>query len=87
MSAPCKYCGQTDTRKDAYGFCRKHSCFERSGRKAEVEAIERKISDIKFHPTKRLPTYKRNYFDGRPYNPQAEEVAWLRKKQSEIINF
>lgn len=86
MSKACKYCGQSNTQKDAYGYCRKHSCFERSGRKAEVEKLEKKISDAKYGPN-RLPTYKRNYFDGTPYNPQEQKIAWLRRQQAEIINF
>jgi hypothetical protein len=85
MGKPCKYCGQSNTHKDQYGFCKKYRCFERSGRKAIVEKLQNEISNIKFDSS--IPTYKRNQFDGIPYNPKQEKIDYLNKQIVEIINF
>ena len=81
MGKPCKYCGQTNTHKDEFGFCKRYSCFSVSGKKAQYENLLNERRDIKLN----VPTYKRNQFDGIPYNPQEDQLKWNAKKISELL--
>jgi hypothetical protein len=83
VGKPCKYCGQSGTHKDEFGFCKKYNCFEVSGTKEKIEKLERR----KLHVSTTYPTYKRNQFDGIPYNPREDELRWINKQIGEAINF
>lgn len=78
----CPYCAQTETRKDQYGYCKKHSCFYVSGKKEKLESLKRDLSNTIF-----LPTYKRNVFDGQVYNPRQEKRSFIFGKIQELIGF
>jgi hypothetical protein len=78
----CPYCAQTETRKDKYGYCKKHSCFYVSGTKDKLDDLKKQLSDTIF-----LPTYKRNMFDNQPYNPRQEKKSFIYKKIQELLGF
>jgi hypothetical protein len=80
MSNSCPYCAQTDTRKDQFGYCKKHNCFEVSGTKAKYKELNKKLSDTFF-----LPTYVRNQFDGSHYNPREEKREQLLKQIVQLL--
>lgn len=82
MSKSCPYCAQTDTRKDAYGYCKKHSCFYVSGNKEKLEQLRSKLGDRFFKPK-----YRRNMFDGAVYNPQREHVANIHREVQKLLGF
>ena len=78
----CPYCAQTDTQKDKFGYCKKHSCFEVSGTKKQLEDLKKELSD-----TILLPKYKRNFLDGTVYNPQKEKRAHVLNQIQKLIGF
>lgn len=80
MNNSCPYCAQTDTKKDQFGYCKKHNCFEVSGTKAKYEDLNKKLSNTFF-----LPKSKRNMFDGNYYNPQKEEREYLLKQIVQLL--
>jgi len=41
MMKSCPYCAQTETRKDKYGYCKKHSCFYVSGTKDKLDDLKK----------------------------------------------
>jgi len=46
----CKYCGQSKTKLDNHGYCRKYNCIERSGMKAKLEHFVKEISKVYYIP-------------------------------------
>lgn len=44
----CPYCGQTNTRKDDFGYCRKYRCkFTDEYEKLSIEAYKRNYIEVK----------------------------------------
>ena len=82
MGKPCKYCAQSGTHKDDFGFCKKYNCFEVSGKKQILEDLLKKKQDVQLT----YPTYKRNQFDGIHYNPQEDELRWIDKQIIALLN-
>jgi hypothetical protein len=78
----CPYCAQTNTKKDEFGYCKKYSCFEVSGDKKAYECLKDKLRDTIF-----ISSYRRNQFDGSPYNPREEAKSWITLKIQELLGF
>ena len=79
---PCPYCAQTDTRKDRFGFCKKHDCFRASGKEEMLDKLKKEMWDART-----LPTNKRNMFDGSYYNPRADQVRWITERTARELGF
>lgn len=78
----CPYCAQSDTKKDPYGYCKKYNCFIISSTKDKLDSY---ILDLR--KANDLPKYKRNQFDGIPWNPRQVEISWVYKKIQALIGF
>jgi hypothetical protein len=81
MGKPCIYCGQSDTRKDVFGYCKKYNCYEVSGVKRKVDAIDRQLLMTSITES----TYKCNMFDGTPYNPRKDKLRHLLQEKTALI--
>jgi hypothetical protein len=46
----CQYCAQTNTRLDAFGYCKRYNCFEHSGKNKVLQNIKLGIRSIAFSP-------------------------------------
>ena len=46
----CKYCASDSTQLDKFGFCKKYSCLERSGKADVLRNLIKKASDIYLMP-------------------------------------
>jgi len=44
----CKYCASYSTPLDKFGYCKKYSCLERSGKAEILKDLSKKASDIYF---------------------------------------
>lgn len=44
MSKYCKYCGQSNTKLDKFGYCKEYNCFEQSGMKTKYENYIKQIN-------------------------------------------
>ncbi len=42
--------GQTGTRLDGYGYCKKYDCFDRSGRRAVLDGLVEKARAVQYMP-------------------------------------
>jgi hypothetical protein len=51
----CKYCAQTDTKLDEFGYCKKYDCLSRSGKKAKLENLIERARNILFIPNEYVP--------------------------------
>jgi len=80
--ATCPYCGQSNTKKDEFGYCVKYNCLEVSLVKEKYSKLLKQLTDAWS-----LPTYKRNYFDGSVYNPRQEKYNEIISKIYQLLGF
>ena len=54
----CKYCGQSNTKLDKFGYCKEYNCFEQSGMKSKLDNYIKQINTFWFKDDSHRQTSK-----------------------------
>jgi hypothetical protein len=81
----CQYCGQTITKLDKFGYCKKYDCFGRSGKREILNRLISKVSNIYTMSQSSelgITSYVTNY-----YNPRTRFCNDLMREAEKEFGF